>query len=82
MMLFLYLVPFLGVAVADVFFSTPASGAVVYAGDPFTLSWEESNLVPLIEDFISYKIFLCFGTNETYVRLSSHFLMPIPTHTL
>lgn len=67
MMLDLLTVSFFGVVAADVLITYPAGGEVLSGLNEYTVTWTESNVIPLISDLDSYKIFLCAGTNENYV---------------
>jgi hypothetical protein len=68
MMVCLLNVSFFGVVVADVLITYPAGGEVLSGLNQYTVTWTESNVVPLISDLDSYTIFLYAGTNENYVR--------------
>ena len=67
MMLCLFTVSLFGVVAADVLITYPAGGEVLSGIQDYTVTWEESNIVPVISDLGSYTIFLYAGTNENYV---------------
>jgi hypothetical protein len=67
MMVCLLTVSFFGVVAADVLITYPAGGEVLSGLNQYTVTWTESNVVPLISDLDSYTIFLYAGTNENYV---------------
>jgi len=58
---------FFGVVAADVLVTYPAGGEVLSGFEEYTITWTESNIVPVISDLDSYIIFLHAGTNENYV---------------
>lgn len=66
-MLDLLTVSFFGVYAADVLITYPAGGEVLSGLNEYTVTWTESNVIPLISDLDSYKLFLYAGTNENYV---------------
>ena len=68
-----------GVVTADLLITSPAGGET-WSGlnNQYTVTWIESNIVPLISDLESYIIVLYAGSNDSYVRC--HFplhLLPI-----
>jgi hypothetical protein len=67
MMLRLFTLSFFGVVAADVLITYPAGGQVLSGFLQFSVTWKESNVVPVISDLDSYTIYLYAGTNENYV---------------
>jgi hypothetical protein len=67
MMLCVLTLMFFGVVAADVLVTYPAGGEVLSGFEEYTITWTESNMVPVISDLDSYIIFLHAGTNENYV---------------
>ena len=52
---------------ADVEFTAPKAGATLDAGTTITVQWQESKTEPLITDFLTYQLFLCWGGNDVFV---------------
>jgi hypothetical protein len=69
MMLLFLTVSLLSVVAADIFITTPGGGETLSGVNDYTITWVESNIVPLISDLDSYTIFLYAGTNDNYVSL-------------
>jgi len=60
------------VVAADLLITYPAGGETLTGDNEYTVTWMESNIVPIISDLDSYTIFLYAGSNDNYVRPRSH----------
>jgi hypothetical protein len=58
-------------ATAELLITYPAGGETLSGLSDYTITWIESNIVPLISDLDSYTMFLYAGTNDNYVCLHS-----------
>ena len=62
----------LAVTQADIQFTSPSAAVLLPVGVPFTISWIDTGISPLISQLSSYQLYLCAGGNDptTMIQLA------------